>query len=64
MHAYSEKNGGHILSELESRREMNKNVNCENFKKSFTRIRTEDVGSRKEEDVPNWTWKVEVREAS
>lgn len=24
---------------------------------------TEDVGSRKEQDAPNWTWKVEVREA-
>lgn len=23
----------------------------------------EDVGGRKERDVPNWTWKVEVREA-
>lgn len=62
MYVYSEKNGGYIFSELEFRREMNKNVNCENFKKSFIRIRIEDVGSRKEEDVFNWIWKVEVRE--
>lgn len=24
---------------------------------------TEDVGGRKEGDVSNWTWRVEVREA-